>query len=112
MVGRADAAGDPLAHEVLLETIVVLSVWLSNIIDPLEPEVIVLGGGAAALLEPYFDDIHAQVADTCVNSRALEVPLLPARYGADAGIAGGAALCTRVHAPPAPALEFPARISK
>src|SRR5579883_2663808 len=93
MVGRADAAGDPLAHEVVLDTIVVLSVWLSNIIDLLEPEVIVVGGGAAALLEPYFDDIRAQVADICVNSRALEIPLLPARYGADAGIAGGAALC-------------------
>jgi len=97
MVGRADAAGDPLAHEVLLETIVVLSVWLSNIIDLLEPDVIVMGGGAASSLQPYFDDIQAQIADTCVNTRAREIPLLPARYGADAGIAGGAALCVPSH---------------
>ena len=93
MVGRADTAGDPLAHEVLLETIVVLAIWLSNIVDLLEPDVIVLGGGAASLLQPYLEDIHCQVADTCVNSRAHEIPLLFARYGADAGIAGGAALC-------------------
>jgi len=93
MVGRADTAGDPLAHEVLLETIVVLAIWLSNIVDLLEPDVIVLGGGAASLLQPYLEDMHSQIADTCVNSRAHEIPLLFARYGADAGIAGGAALC-------------------
>ena len=99
MVGRADASGDALAHEVLLDTIVVLSVWLSNIVDLLEPDVIIVGGGVAALFHPYFDDIRAQVADTCVNSRAQEIPLLAARYGADSGIAGGAALCMRSHAP-------------
>ena len=98
LAGRADAAGDALAHEVLLDTIVVLSVWLSNIVDLLEPDVIIMGGGVAALLEPYFDDIRAQVADTCVNSRAQEIPLLAARYGADSGVAGGAALCMCSHA--------------
>jgi glucokinase len=98
MVGRADAAGDALAHEVLLETIVVLSVWLGNIVDLLEPDVIIMGGGVAAVFQPYLDDIRAQVADTCVNSRAQEIPLLAARYGADSGIAGGAALCVRSHA--------------
>lgn len=95
MVGRADAAGDALAHEVLLDTIVVLSVWLGNIVDLLEPDAIIIGGGVAALFRPYFDDIRAQVADNCVNSRAREIPLLAARYGADSGIAGGAALCMR-----------------
>jgi hypothetical protein len=29
-----------------------------------------------------------------VNPRASEIPLLMAHYGADAGIAGGAALCS------------------
>ena len=55
----------------------------------------IIGGGVAALFRPYFDDIRAQVADNCVNSRAREIPLLAARYGADSGIAGGAALCMR-----------------
>ena len=99
MVGRADLAGDPIAHAVLLETIVVLAVWLSNIVDLLEPDVIVLGGGAASLLQPYLDDLRGQVADTCVNSRAHEIPMLLARYGADTGIAGGAALCRQVRKP-------------
>jgi hypothetical protein len=28
-----------------------------------------------------------------VNQRCKEIPLVPARYGEDAGVAGGAALC-------------------
>lgn len=95
LVGQADAAGDSLAHEVLLETVVLLSVWLSNIVDLLEPDVIIIGGGVAAMLQPFFADMHAQISDICVNSRGHQIPLLPACYGADSGIAGGAALCAQ-----------------
>jgi glucokinase len=93
MVGRADAAGDTLAHAVLLETVVLLALWLSNIVDLLEPDVIIIGGGVASMLKPFFGMLHEQISDTCVNSRGHEIPLVPALYGADSGIAGGAALC-------------------
>jgi predicted NBD/HSP70 family sugar kinase len=53
----------------------------------------ILGGGVAAMLNPFFDEIRNRIKESCINSRAGEIPLLPARYGADAGIAGGAALC-------------------
>jgi glucokinase len=70
-----------------------LAVWLSNMIDLLDPDVIVIGGGAAALYQPFFDRIRSRVVRLTVNPRSNEVPILSARYGADAGIAGGAALC-------------------
>ncbi len=95
MVGRADAAGDALAHEVLLETVAVLSVWLGNIIDLLEPDVIIMGGGVASMLKPFFPEMRRQTSENCINSRAYEIPFLPACYGADSGIAGGAALCSQ-----------------
>jgi glucokinase len=93
MVGRAYAAGDALAKEVLQETALYLTVWLGNIVDLLEPDVMILGGGAASMLRPFFDDIRARLPQWCVNSHCQEIPLIPAHYGADAGIAGGAALC-------------------
>jgi glucokinase len=93
MVGQAYAAGDPLAKEVLHETVDLLSLWLSNIVDLLEPDVIILGGGVAAMLGPFFGDIASGIANYCIISRCREIPLLKAHYGADAGIAGGAALC-------------------
>jgi hypothetical protein len=34
-----------------------------------------------------------RMAEYCIISRCQEIPLLQAHYGADAGIAGGAALC-------------------
>jgi predicted NBD/HSP70 family sugar kinase len=55
--------------------------------------VIVIGGGAAALYRAFFDKLHERISHLTVNPRADEVPILSARYGADSGIAGGAALC-------------------
>jgi glucokinase len=93
IVGKAVAAGDPLALEILQETVSFLTVWLGNIVDLLDPDVIVVGGGVAAMLEPFFRDIKDGLPRWCVNPRASEIPLRMAHYGADAGIAGGAALC-------------------
>ena len=100
IVARANGMGDVLAHTVLLETVDLLSLWLSNIVDLLDPDVLIIGGGAASLLLPFFDEIQTRMCGFCVNSRAREIPLLPARYGADTGVAGGAALCAHA-APPA-----------
>lgn len=93
MVGKAAGAGDPLAREVLAQSCEYLAVWLGNIVDLLEPEVIILGGGAAEMLRPYFGEIRKRMKNWCVNSRYQEIPIVPAFYGENAGIAGGAALC-------------------
>jgi glucokinase len=95
MVGHAYADGDPLAEEILQETAKLLALWLSNIVDLLEPDVMIIGGGVAAMLNPFFGDLSKWLVEYCVNSRSREIPLLKAHYGADAGIAGGAALCSR-----------------
>ncbi|HEX3354742.1 MAG TPA: ROK family protein [Terriglobales bacterium] len=94
MVGQAYSAGDCMAKEVLMETVELLSIWLSNVVDMLDPEVVIIGGGVAAMLCPLFDEIRSRLPRYCINSRCQEIPLLKARYGADAGIAGGAALCS------------------
>jgi predicted NBD/HSP70 family sugar kinase len=82
-----------LAKEVLQETALVLTAWLGNIVDLLEPDVMIIGGGAASMLRPFFKEIENQLPSWCVNSHCQEIPLVSAHYGADAGIAGGAALC-------------------
>jgi glucokinase len=70
-----------------------LALWLSNMIDLLDPDVIVIGGGAAALYAAFFDRMRERIREITLNPRAHEVPILHARYGADSGVAGGAALC-------------------
>jgi len=92
-VGKAFLAGDRFAKELILETIEMLAVWFANMIDLLDPEVIVIGGGAATLYQPFYDQLRERIPQLAVNPRASEVPVLPAHYGAESGIAGGAALC-------------------
>jgi glucokinase len=93
IVGKASDNGDPLAREILSETIEMLALWLSNMVDLFDPEIIVIGGGATAMLRRFFDQLRDRVPELAVNPRANEAPIVQARYGADAGIAGGAALC-------------------
>jgi glucokinase len=93
MVGQAAARGDTLAAAVLSETIEFLAVWLGNIVDLLEPEVIILGGGVSVMLGPHFREMQSRMKRWCVNERYVDIPIVPAHYGENAGIAGGAALC-------------------
>lgn len=96
MVGQAYLAGDPLAGELLQETATFLTIWLGSIVDLLDPEVMIIGGGAAAMLHPFFEQIAEGLPCWCVNPRSREIPLVTAQYKSDAGIAGGAALCREV----------------
>ena len=93
LVGQAAGETDALAREILSETIEYLAAWLGNIVDLLEPEVIILGGGVAEMLRPRFGELQARMKSWCVNARYAEIPLVAAHYGENSGIAGGAALC-------------------
>ena len=93
MVGKAYTAGDHVAKSVLAETLDLLAYWLGNIVDLLEPDVIVIGGGVSSLLAPFLEDIRQRWKGACLNPYPLEIPLLLAHYKEDAGIAGAAALC-------------------
>lgn len=93
MVGKASAAGDPLAREVIEETLDVLAYWLGNIVDLLEPDVIIMGGGVSSMLAPLLDDIRRRFLGAVLNPWPDQIKVVLARYGGEAGIAGAAALC-------------------
>jgi glucokinase len=93
IVAEAFRQGDPLACEVLRETADFLAVWAGNIIDLLEPDVFIFGGGLAQLMSGFFGRMREQLAHWCVNKRFAGMPIVLGKYGPDAGIAGAAALC-------------------
>ncbi|MFZ0039462.1 MAG: ROK family protein [Candidatus Acidiferrales bacterium] len=93
MVGEAFASGDLIARATLEDTVDLLTIWLGNIIDLIEPEIIVIGGGVAKMLAPFFERIREKLPEWCVNPAPLEIPIVAARYEGDSGIAGAAALC-------------------
>jgi len=92
-VGRGWKLGDPLSTAVLMETADVLAVWMGNIIDLFEPQVIVVGGGLGELMSNFFEEIRLQLPKYTLNKNSGSIPMKLARYGPDSGIAGGAALC-------------------
>ncbi len=93
IVSKAYGAGDPAAQEVMAETLDMLAYWLGTIIDLLEPDVIVVGGGVSLMLAPFMNEIRERWRGACTNPAPEAIPLVPASYGEDAGIAGAAALC-------------------
>ncbi len=92
-VAEAYRRGDAVAKAVLDETAEYLAMWLGNVIDLIEPDVVIFGGGMGDLMAEWFDFIRGKLPAWTVNSRSRETPLLGARYSQDAGIAGGAAIC-------------------
>ena len=92
MVAQAASMGDAVAAEVMSETLDLLAYWLGNIVDLLEPDIIVMGGGVSSMLAPHLEEIRQRWRGACLNPAALEIPLVIAKYGEDAGIAGAASL--------------------
>ena len=93
IVAKAWHDRDPLATALLEETADLLAIWLGNMIDLFDPDVIVVGGGMGELIAGWCGPMRQQITKWCVNSRCDEIPLVRAHYGEDSAIAGGAALC-------------------
>jgi glucokinase len=92
-VAEAGRGGEPIAGRVWAETILYLAAGVSNVINIVDPGVVVLGGGVVAgaqelLLEPLRD----AVLQRCMPSLGRQTPILPAALGAEVGIVGAAAL--------------------
>ncbi|HET7751680.1 MAG TPA: ROK family protein [Terriglobales bacterium] len=93
IVGKAALDGDALANEILREAADYLAIWLGNVIDLLEPEVIVIGGGLGELMGSFFNYIRGRL-DTCsVTPGRQQIPILSALYGTESSLVGSAALC-------------------
>jgi glucokinase len=91
-VNKAARAGDKLAMQVLEEASHHLAIWLGNIIDLLEPEVIILGGGIGRMMTSFRGRMRRTLEIWAINPGAHRIPMLNARYGAQSALAGAAAL--------------------
>jgi glucokinase len=69
-----------------------LGAWLGSVVSLLDPDIIVIGGGVAGIGEPLFERLRAIVPGRTVNPYAGALPIVPAKFGAEAGIVGAAAV--------------------
>ena len=93
MVTEAARAGDAVSRGVLVEVGHWLGIGIAALVNVLDPDVVVVGGGASRagdlLLEPLRDSF-----DRHVEARAWRphLSIVPARLGNDAGAIGAASL--------------------
>ncbi len=87
----AAEAGDARAAHILMTAGTALGsavAWLVNVLDP---DAIIMGGGLGLAAGQYWDSFVASTRQHIYSYQTKELPILKARCGADAGIIGAAA---------------------
>jgi glucokinase len=82
--------GDAVAREVLAEIGERLGFGLVGLVNTFNPEVIVIGGGAARGGELLLEPARTVIAEHALPPAREGVRLVPAHYGAEAGMIGAA----------------------
>ena len=91
-VTEAASAGDELARSVLADIAEHMAIWLGNIIDLLEPEIIVIGGGLANLAMSLLPGIRRHLKHWACSPGNRQTLIVEAAYGSESALAGAAAL--------------------
>src|SRR3989441_1351172 len=94
---RAGLAGDELALEVFRRIGVYLGIGLGNLINILNPEVIVIGGGVVDGWALFEKSMHQTVAEGTFPSPVTGAKILRAKCGDHAGVLGAALLAFQKH---------------
>ena len=94
LIGRCADEGDGVAIEVLAETGYYLGLGIVNLIQVLNPQVLVIGGGIAAVGRWLFEPITRTVRARAHMVAAATCRIVRAELGDDAGIIGGAVLAS------------------
>ena len=106
-LGRALGAGreingplvTELAHDgdsAAIDAIALIGRWLgvgiANLVNMLNPDVVVVGGGVIAAGELLLEPARAEVAERALSPSKEHVRIVPTRFGAESGMLGAAAL--------------------
>jgi glucokinase len=91
-IGDAAADGDKVARAVLAESGRWLGLAFITLINVLDPDCILVGGGIAQAGPPLFDAIRQTVGNHAMSGTARVVPIVVAALGTRAGTAGAGAL--------------------
>ena len=108
-VSRAAAAGDELARAVLIDAGGWLGVALASLVNVLDPQLVLIGGGAAdAVAEWLLPAAEEQMHELLLGVRHRTPPTVRlAALGDDAGVVGAALLAADDLAPGADSIRTP-----
>lgn len=84
--------GDKFSLELVDFEIKYLSFGLAGLINILNPEVVVIGGGISLAGDILFDKLNEALKDKVLSVGLKELKILPAKLGNNAGVVGAAAM--------------------
>lgn len=92
IVVRAAEEGDPVAREALNETGNYLGIGLANLINALNPEMVVFGGILSLAKEFLLPVIQQTIGDRALRWSSRSARIVVAAYGSDACVMGAVAM--------------------
>ena len=90
MVFNAATTGDELAIGIFRRMGVYLGIAMANLVDIFNPEMIVIGGGAAAAWDMFAQHAREEVMERAFPVPAKRCQIVQAECGGDAGLIGAA----------------------
>lgn len=91
-IADAAAEGDPIALETFEETGHYIGLGIASMVNLLNPEMVVIGGGVAQSGDLILDPIRRSARANAIKTLIDACPIVPAELGDDAGILGGVSL--------------------
>lgn len=91
-VREAAQSGDPVALEALEEAGTYLGLALANLVNLVNPRMVVLGGPIADIGEPFLEPVRREVRRRALWDALAGLEIVPSALGDDAGPIGAAAL--------------------
>jgi len=96
-VALAARDGDELALRIWRETGEYLGLGVANVVNILNPRLVIIGGGVANAGDLLFEPVRRTVATRAMKRLASDVTILPGSLGEKAGIIGAIQLAMESH---------------
>ena len=94
LVAKAAQEGDPVAKRIFQIFGSYLGIGLTSVINLLNPETVIIGGGVADAGDILFDPIKKTIKDRAMAVAGSAVEIVPAQLGNSAGVIGASLLVT------------------
>ena len=92
MVAKAAEAGDPVAKRIFEIVGEYIGIGLTSVINLLNPEKVIIGGGVAEAGDLLFDPIRRTIKERAMVVAGEAVEIVPAELGNSAGVIGASML--------------------
>jgi glucokinase len=99
LIAQLAAAGDKEALSILEAAGIALGIGLANVINLLNPSLVILGGGALKVGRPYWEAMEKEVSRRALQAAWRQVRLIPAGLGDRSGLFGAIALACQNETP-------------